>query len=176
MENYGESFIRNRNNRVKKISSEPDAVIKRATSGSRAIGSRPMPYAIVSSRSSCGSIVNRCECVANSRYTKKLGHVRIPLNDAPRYFSAWQLCEMRKANPNLCTIFALSKIECPFRHSHWFNHCLAWMCAWLISRHRDLYTSFHNRWLPWQFVNSSARNECSYSTKNIIEPLRPGKK
>jgi len=31
-----------RNNRVKKISSEPDAVIKRATSGSRAIGSRPL--------------------------------------------------------------------------------------------------------------------------------------
>jgi len=27
---------------VKKLSSEPDAVIKRATSGSRAIGSRPL--------------------------------------------------------------------------------------------------------------------------------------
>jgi len=38
MENYRKSFIRN--NRVKKMSSEPDAVIKRATSGSRAIGSR----------------------------------------------------------------------------------------------------------------------------------------
>jgi len=35
-----------RNNRVKKISSEPDAVIKRATPGSRAIGSRPLIYAI----------------------------------------------------------------------------------------------------------------------------------
>jgi len=35
-----QSFIRN--NRVKKISSEPDAVIKRATSDSRAIGSRPL--------------------------------------------------------------------------------------------------------------------------------------
>jgi len=34
------SFIRN--NRVKKMSSEPDAVIKRATSDSRAIGSRPL--------------------------------------------------------------------------------------------------------------------------------------
>jgi len=31
------------NNRVKKISSEPHAVIKKATSGSRAIGSRPLP-------------------------------------------------------------------------------------------------------------------------------------
>jgi len=36
------SFIRN--NRVKKISSEPDAVIKRTTSGSRVIGSRPQVY------------------------------------------------------------------------------------------------------------------------------------
>ena len=36
------SFIRN--NRVKKISSEPDAVIKRATCGSRATGSRPLGY------------------------------------------------------------------------------------------------------------------------------------
>jgi len=35
MENYRKSFIRN--NRVKKISSEPDAVIKRATSGSREV-------------------------------------------------------------------------------------------------------------------------------------------
>jgi len=35
-----QSFIRN--NRVKKISSEPDAVIKRATSDARAIGSRPL--------------------------------------------------------------------------------------------------------------------------------------
>ena len=33
MEYYRRSFIRN--NRVQKISSEPDAVIKRATSGSR---------------------------------------------------------------------------------------------------------------------------------------------
>jgi len=40
MENYRKSFIRN--NRVKKISSEPDAVIKRDTSGSRATGSRPL--------------------------------------------------------------------------------------------------------------------------------------
>jgi len=40
MENYGKSLIRN--NRIKKISSEPDAVIKRATSGSRAKGSRPL--------------------------------------------------------------------------------------------------------------------------------------
>ena len=39
-ENYRTSFIRN--NRVKKMSSESDAVIKRATSGSRAIGSRPL--------------------------------------------------------------------------------------------------------------------------------------
>jgi len=39
MENYRKSFIRN--NRVK-ISSEPDAVMKRATSDSRAIGSRPL--------------------------------------------------------------------------------------------------------------------------------------
>jgi len=39
-ENYRKSFIRN--NRVKKISRDPDAVIKRATSGSRAIGSRPL--------------------------------------------------------------------------------------------------------------------------------------
>ena len=38
MENCRKSFIRN--NHVKKISSEPDAVIKRATSDSRAIGSR----------------------------------------------------------------------------------------------------------------------------------------
>jgi len=37
-----ESFIRN--NRVKKISSEPDAVIQRATYGSRAIGSRPLHW------------------------------------------------------------------------------------------------------------------------------------
>jgi len=36
-ENYRKSFLRR--NRVNKISSEPDAVIKRATSGSRAIGS-----------------------------------------------------------------------------------------------------------------------------------------
>ena len=42
MESYRKSFIRNRNNRVKKISSEQDAVIKRATSSSRAIGSRPL--------------------------------------------------------------------------------------------------------------------------------------
>jgi len=41
MENYRKNFIQN--NRVKKISSEPDAVIKRATSGSRAIGCRPLP-------------------------------------------------------------------------------------------------------------------------------------
>ena len=40
MENYRNSFIRN--NRVKKTPSEPDAVIKRVTFGSRAIGSRPM--------------------------------------------------------------------------------------------------------------------------------------
>jgi len=40
MENYRKSFIRK--NRVKKISSEPDAVIKRATSDSRVIGSRPL--------------------------------------------------------------------------------------------------------------------------------------
>ena len=39
MENYRKSLIRN--NRVKKISSELDAVIKRATSDSRATGSRP---------------------------------------------------------------------------------------------------------------------------------------
>jgi len=38
--NYRKSLIRN--NRVKKISTEPDAVIKRATSGSRAIGSPPL--------------------------------------------------------------------------------------------------------------------------------------
>jgi len=41
---FQKSFIRN--NRVKKISSEPDAVIKRATSGSRAIGSRPLGYSL----------------------------------------------------------------------------------------------------------------------------------
>jgi len=41
-ENYRKSFIPN--NRVKKISSESDPVIKRATSGSRAIGSRPLDY------------------------------------------------------------------------------------------------------------------------------------
>jgi len=35
-----------RHNRVKKISSEPDAIIKRATSGSRAIGSRPLFYIV----------------------------------------------------------------------------------------------------------------------------------
>jgi len=40
MENNGRSFIRS--NRVKKISSEPDAIIKRATSGSQAMGSRPL--------------------------------------------------------------------------------------------------------------------------------------
>ena len=44
MENYRKSLIRN--NRVKKISSKPDAVIRRATSGSRAIGSRPLVYAV----------------------------------------------------------------------------------------------------------------------------------
>jgi len=44
MENYRKSFIRN--NRVKKISSKPDAVIKRTTSGSRAIGSRPLGYPV----------------------------------------------------------------------------------------------------------------------------------
>jgi len=43
-ENNRKSFIRN--NRVKKISSEPDAVIKRATSGSRAIGSRPLSFSL----------------------------------------------------------------------------------------------------------------------------------
>jgi len=37
--NYRKSFICN--NRVKKISRKPDAVIKRAISGSRTIGSRP---------------------------------------------------------------------------------------------------------------------------------------
>jgi len=42
VEYYRKSFIRD--NRVKKISSEPDAVIKRATSDSRAIGSRPLDY------------------------------------------------------------------------------------------------------------------------------------
>jgi len=40
MENYRKSIIHN--NRVTKTSSGPDAVIKRATSGSRAIGSRPL--------------------------------------------------------------------------------------------------------------------------------------
>jgi len=40
MGNYRKSLIRN--NRVKKLSSELDAVIKRATSGLRAIGSRPL--------------------------------------------------------------------------------------------------------------------------------------
>jgi len=40
MENYRKSFIRN--NRVKKVSSESDAVIKRVTSGSQAIGCRPL--------------------------------------------------------------------------------------------------------------------------------------
>ena len=40
MKNYRKSFIRN--NRVKKISNEPDAVIRRVTSGSWAIGSRPL--------------------------------------------------------------------------------------------------------------------------------------
>jgi len=40
MENYRKRFIRN--NRIKKISSEPDDVIKRATSGSQVIGSRPL--------------------------------------------------------------------------------------------------------------------------------------
>jgi len=44
IENYRKSFIRN--NRVKKISSESDALIKRATSGSRAIGYRPLDYSI----------------------------------------------------------------------------------------------------------------------------------
>jgi len=44
MENYRKSFIRN--NRVEKISSEPDALIKRATSGSRAIGYRPLGYCL----------------------------------------------------------------------------------------------------------------------------------
>jgi len=39
MENYRKSFICN--NRVKKISSEPDAVIKRVTSGSRGTGPDP---------------------------------------------------------------------------------------------------------------------------------------
>jgi len=42
---FTESFIRN--NDGMKISSEPDAVINRATSGSRAIGSRPLTYAVV---------------------------------------------------------------------------------------------------------------------------------
>jgi len=37
------SFITN-NNHVKKISSEPDAVIKKATSGTQAIGSQPLLY------------------------------------------------------------------------------------------------------------------------------------
>jgi len=49
MENYRKSFIQN--NRVKKISSEPDAVIKIATSGSRAIGSRPLPWTLFSNNS-----------------------------------------------------------------------------------------------------------------------------
>jgi len=40
IENYRKIFIRN--NRVKKISSKSDTVIKRATSGSQAIGSRPL--------------------------------------------------------------------------------------------------------------------------------------
>jgi len=44
MDNYRKSFIHN--NHVKKISSEPDAVTKRATSSSRAIGSRPLGYTI----------------------------------------------------------------------------------------------------------------------------------
>ena len=44
MENNRKSFIRN--NRVKKIASEPDAVIKKATSGSRAIGSRLLLYSV----------------------------------------------------------------------------------------------------------------------------------
>jgi len=44
------SFIRN--NRVKKISSETDAVSKRATSGSQAIGSRPLTLAL-SALTSC---------------------------------------------------------------------------------------------------------------------------
>jgi len=42
MENYRKRFIRN--NRLKKISSEPDSVVKRGTSGSRTIGSRPLVW------------------------------------------------------------------------------------------------------------------------------------
>jgi len=41
MENYKKRYIHN--NRVKKISSKPDAVIKRATFASQAIGSLPLP-------------------------------------------------------------------------------------------------------------------------------------
>ena len=44
-ENYRKSFIRN--NRVKKTSSEPDVLIKRATSDSRAIGFRPLPQTLI---------------------------------------------------------------------------------------------------------------------------------
>jgi len=40
LENYRNNFISN--NRVKKILSDPDAVIKKAISGSRAIGFRPL--------------------------------------------------------------------------------------------------------------------------------------
>jgi len=44
MENYRKSFILK--NRVEKISSEPDALIKRATFDSRAIGYRPLGYSL----------------------------------------------------------------------------------------------------------------------------------
>jgi len=43
MKNHRKSFIHNND---KKISSEPDAVFKRATCGSQAIGSQPLHYSI----------------------------------------------------------------------------------------------------------------------------------
>ena len=67
MENYRKSLIRN--NRVKKISSELDAVIKRATSDSRATGSRDgeatRPFSIVS-----------CAALSPSRFERGLGSSR----------------------------------------------------------------------------------------------------
>jgi len=51
MKNYRKSLICD--NRAKKISSEPDAVIKRVTSGSRAIGSRPLLYHLDQSNRPC---------------------------------------------------------------------------------------------------------------------------
>jgi len=70
MENYRKKFIRN--DRFKKIPSEADAVIKRATSGSRAIGSRPLQYTVSRFTNKPNIVYSRLICSTETYINLKL--------------------------------------------------------------------------------------------------------